>query len=270
MKRPLYCLILLLLWQGSAAAQDKSAILLGINDGISVQQYFGDLQQKYQGLASYLSRVLKKPVHFESSQTLERAASNLGKMRYDLMFVKPSNVAAKAIRDDKYALVATCKGQLNTVFIVAKNSSIKKPEDIRGKRIAMPTPLSLMAQAAMATLRDMGIDPAKQNIQHARLQEAVVYMVAQGFADVGVVNPGLAKDWAKQGGTILFKSKNLPLWSVIASPSMSQDDVAKVRKALVTLGDTEEGRKVLAQIGVKGFILGNPDDYVNMLTWMHK
>lgn len=270
MKRLCYWLIPLLLWHGSAAAGQKPAILFGINEGISVQHYFGDLQQKYQGLADYLSRVLNKTVYVESSQTLGRTASNLGKTRYDLMFVKPSNVAAMAIRDDKYTLVASCKGELNAVFIVPKDSPIKKPEEIRGKRIAMPSPKSLIAQAALATLRDMGIDPAKQNIHYVRLQEAVVYMVAQHFADVGAVNPVLARKWAQKGGSILLKSKDLPLWSIIASPNMSPNDVAKVRQALIGLSDSEEGKKILARMGIKGFVVKSPQDYLDMLKWMGK
>lgn len=270
MKRLIACLIPLLLWQGSAMARDKASILLGINDGISIQRYFGDLQHKYQGLANYLSQVLNKPVRFESSQSLKGSVSNLGKARYDLMFVKPSNVAAQAIRDDKYTLVAACKGKLNSVFIVTKNSSLKKPADIRGKRIAMPARQSLIAQAALATLRDLGIDPAKQNIHFARLQEAVVYMVQQNFVDVGAVNPPLSRAWVKKGGHILTESKNLPLWSIIASPNMKPDQVTKVRQALLTMGDTDAGKKVLAQIGIKGFIRGNANDYLNMLKWMRK
>ena len=93
-------------------------------------------------------------------------------------------------------------------------------------------------------------------------------MVKNNFADVGVVAPMLAKSWEKSGGTVLFRSKTVPFWAVIASPSVSQADVARMRAALLELDKSEDGQKVLKRIGVKNFVAGNPKDYIDMLTWI--
>ena len=268
MKHSVFVVMLALIWQHSAIAETKGTLLLGVNEGVATQQSAPELQEKYHSLAVYLGTLLKKPVHVESSQTMTVSAASLKKARYDLMYVRPSNVAAKAMRDDKYTLVASVKGEFTGAFIVNKDSPLKKPEDIRGKRIAMSAPKSLMAKVGLATMRDMGIDPNSQQIQSARYQEAVNYMVQQKFADVGVVAPALAGEWEKKGGAVLFKSRKLPFWSVIAAPSMSEADVAKVREALIGLEGTEASKTIFPRMGVKGFVAGNQQDYLDMLKWL--
>ena len=156
MKRILFCLLLSLIWNTASAAPTPT-LLLGINEGLAEQAGFSEMQEKYKGLAELLSNVLKKQVKIETSQSLKSSTANLQKGRYDLMFCRPSNVAAKAIQGQKYALVAMAKGNFTAAFIVNKDSPLKKPEDINGKRIAFPAETALMTKAGLATLRDMNI-----------------------------------------------------------------------------------------------------------------
>jgi phosphonate transport system substrate-binding protein len=268
MKHRVFVVMLALIWQQSASAETKDTLLLGVNEGVAAQQSAQELQEKYRGFAAYLGTVLKRTVHVESSQIMVGSAASLKKARYDLMYVRPSNVAAKAMRDNKYTLVASVKGSFTADFIVNKDSPLKKPEDIRGQRIAMSAPTSLMAKVGMATMRDMGIDPKSQQIRTSRYQEAVNYMVQQKFADVGVVAPVLANAWEKEGGTVLFKSRELPFWCVIAGPTMSADDIAKVRAALLALEGTEASKIIFPRMGIKGFVAGNQQAYLDMLKWL--
>ena len=252
-----------------AASPARAAnVLFGIAEGLAEQSSFGDMQDKYQPLAEYLGRVLKVKVTLESSQNIKSALANLKKDRYDLMFLRPSNISAIAIRDDKYQLVAMAKGDFAASFIVRKDSGITKPEDILTRNIALPEHGSLMAKAGLATIRDMGGKISPSQLRYTHYQDAVNFMVEMKFSDVGIVAPALAKAWDKKGGVTLFKSKKLPFWSIIASSKMSKDEVAKMQKALIDMENTDEGKKILAKIGVKGWVPGNPQEYVDMLTWL--
>lgn len=242
-------------------------LLMGIAEGVAEQTGFGEMQEKYQPLADYLARTLNAKVTLESSQNIKSAVLNLKKERYDLMFCRPSNVAGRAIRDNKYQLVAMAKGDFAANFIVRKDHPFKENKDILGRTIAMPEQSALMSRVGVATLRELGGQDEKK-IRYTQYQEAVGFMVENKFADVGVVAPALAKAWEKKGGVILFKSKKLPFWSIIASPKMSKDGVAKMQKALTDMENSEEGKKILAKIGVKGWAAGNPQEYLDMLTWL--
>lgn len=258
----------LLLLTLSAHPARAANVLMGIAEGVAEQTSFGEMQDKYQPLADYLGRVLKSRVTLESSQNIKSATLNLQKGRYDLMFCRPSNVSAKAIRDNKYQLVAMAKGEFAANFIVRKDHTFKKNEDILPLTIALPEQNSLMAKVGLATLRDMGAKPDPKKLRFTQYQEAVNFMVENKFADVGIVAPAQAKAWEKKGGVSLFKSKKLPFWSIIASPKVSKADVASMQKALIEMENSEDGKKILAKIGVKGWVGGNPQEYVDMLSWL--
>ena len=267
MKKLLSGLVLGLLCQVGIATAADNSLMFGINEGTAGQQDFARLQEKYQILADYLSKPLKKPIKVESSQNLKSSAENLKKGRYALFFSKPSNVAAKAMKAQNYDLVASAKGAFTVQFIVNKDSPLKKPEDIRGKRFAIPQG-TFMEKAGLATLRDLKLAPSPQQIQYAKFQEAIAFMVEKKFADIGVVSPAIGKEWEKKGGRVLFESKKLPFWSIIASPNMSHEEVVKLRETLINMENTDEGKKVLEKIGVKGFVAGNKQDYLDLLTWI--
>ena len=257
-----------LMFAAASPARAANNVLFGIAEGVAEQASFGDMQDKYQPLADYLGRVIKAKVTLESSQSIKSALVNLKKGRYDLMFCRPSNVSGKAIRDDKYQLVAMAKGDFSANFIVRKDSGITKPEDIMTRNIALPEQGSLMAKVGLATIRDLGGKIPPNQLRYTHYQDAVNFMVEMKFSDVGIVAPALAKAWEKKGGVTLFKSKKLPFWSIIASPQISKDEVVKMQKALIEMENTDEGKKILAKVGVKGWIAGNPQDYVDMLTWL--
>lgn len=258
----------LALWCGCAFAAGNN-VLMGISEGLAEQASFSDMQDKYNGLAEYLGQSIRKKVTLEASQNIKSAVENLAKNRYDLAYVRPANVAAKAMRDSKYKLVAMAKGEFVASFIVNKDSPLRKPEDVLNKRIAMPEKGSLMANMGLATLRDMG-GTKPDLIRYAHYQDAVNFMVEKNFADVGVVAPVIAKVWEKGGGRVLFTSRKMPYWCIIAGPEMSEADIAKLRDALVGMENTPEGQKILKRIGVKGWVPGKQEEYIEMLAWLGK
>jgi ABC-type phosphate/phosphonate transport system substrate-binding protein len=274
MKRFLSYLAIALVFPFSAQAAAtpeaaRDGLLFGINEGTAGQKDFGDLQSKYKALADFLAKTINQPVKLESSQNLKSSSSNLAKGRYALFFSKPANVTAKAIRDQKYQLVAMAKGEFTVKFIVNANSPLKKPEDIKGKRIALAKG-TFMEKAGMAELRDRHLTPDESQIQAAKFQDAIEFIVEKGFADVGMVSPIVAKNWVAKGGGVLFESRKMPFWSLIAAPGMSKENVLKIQTALVNLENSEEGKKLLEKLGVKGFVPGNQQDYLDLQDWVEK
>lgn len=270
--KQIFLFLLLCLTHGFALAATENSLLFGVNEGSSGSADFLERQEKYRTLTDYLSATVKKQVRLESASDLKSLTSNLQNARYDLLLVRPSHISAKAMRDNKYTLVASAKGDAYTYFIVPKDSPLKKPGDIRGKRIAMPDKLAYPTSVGLAMLRDFGIKPEKENIQYFRSQEAVGYAVKQKLIDVGVVisYSKVAKEWKSGGDAILIESKKLPFWSIIASPKMSQENIAKIRTALTKLNDSAEGEKIMKNIGINGFVPGNQADYIELLTWLRE
>lgn len=268
MKR-FFSILALCAFTQSGAALAEEPLMLGVVEGVAEQMSMSEIQTKYKGLADHLGNVLNRKVKLESTQSFRSAERNLKNKRYDFVFIRPSNVAAKAMRDDKYQLVAAAKNpDFAANFIVKKDSPIKAIEDLRGKRVSMPEESSLMAQVGRSTMRDAKMNPDKESVQYARLQETVLTMVDQGLADVGVVAPAQAKEWEKRGGVVAFKSRKLPFWSLLASSNVSAGDIEKAQKALVALDGPDDTKRVLQPMTIKGFAVASAQDYLDLLKWV--
>jgi ABC-type phosphate/phosphonate transport system substrate-binding protein len=224
-----WLLVSLLFLFAHGAVASEGSLLFGVNEGTSGSADFQQRQGKYRSFADYISGVVKKPVKLESAQDLRSLKTNLHSGHFDLLMVRPSHISAAAMRDQKYVLVAAAKGEAISSFIVNKDSTLKSPADLAGKSIAMPDEDAYPTHIALAMLKETGIKPESQNIRFFRTQEAVGYSVEQKLVDVGVVisYSKVAREWEGKGHRVLWKSKPLPYWSVIASPRLSADTVSK-------------------------------------------
>jgi len=268
--RILIVMLGLFAWVAAASGAAPTPLLFGVNEGTSGSIGFSDRQEKYKPLADYLSKILKRPVLLESASDLKNLTKSLENARYGLLLVRPSHISAKAMRDQKYVLVAAAKGDAIAHFIVHKDSPLKQPSDLKGKSIVMPDEIAYPTWIGNAMLRDIGIGKDQANIRNFRSQEAVGYAVEQKLSDVGVVisYSKVAKDWTGKGHRFMWESKKLPFWSVIGSPKLAPAEVDKIREALIKLDQGDEGQKILKGIGVKGFVPGDQAAYFDMLKWV--
>ena len=265
------CLVPLLaglVFMGAAQAASQE-LLLGVNEGTSGALSYTDMQEKYKPLACYLSTQLKRPVTLESARNLDSLNYNLDKKRYDLVLIRPSQIAARAMRDDGYKLLTAAQGEAITYFIVPGNSPLKTAADLKGKAIAFPDDQAYPTRVALAMLRDQGIKPNQVKLQYFKTQEVVGYSVENKFNDAGVVvsYSKVAKDWTKQGGRILWKSRSLPFWSVSASSQLDDATQATVKSALLALSNNAQGQEILKKAGVSGFVPADPAAYLTLLKW---
>lgn len=254
----------------TVASAAPAPLLFGVNEGSSGSIGFNDRQEKYKPLADYLAKALKRPVTLESASDLKNLAKSLDSARYGLLLIRPSHISAKAMRDQKYVLVAAAKGDTIVHFIVHKDSPLKQPADLKGKSIVMPDDIAYPTWVGLAMLRDIGISRTQADIRNFRSQEAVGYAVENKLSDVGVVvsYSKVAKDWTGKGHRFLWESKKLPYWSVIGSPKLAPDEITKIRESLIALEQNEAGQKVLKEIGVKGFVPGDQAAYLELLKWV--
>lgn len=247
----------------------EAPLLFGVNEGTSGVSGFSDRQEKYQPLAKYLSGILKREVRLESASDLKNLTRSLESSRYELVLIRPSHISAAAMRDQKYILVAAAKGDAVAHFIVHKDSPIKAPKDLAGKQLAMPDEIAYPTKIGQAMLRDAKLNPPP-SVRLFRVQEAVGYAVENKLIDAGVVisYSKVWKDWEKAGHRAVWSSDKLPYWSIIGSPKLQPEQLTKIRDALVALDSNEAGKPILEKIGIKAFVPGNQQAYLDMLKWV--
>ena len=263
-------ILLTALCTNQAQADMKSSVVLSINEGTSGSSDFLTMQDKYRPLADYLTRKIKLQVKLESATTLKLVLIGLEKHHFELLLVRPSHIAAKAMRDYHYQLAAAADGQSTAYFIIKPDSTLKSLKDLKGKRIAMPDPDAYPTHIGLAMLKQAGVPIGPDTVAYSRSQEAVGYAVKQGFVAAGVVisYSKVFKNWEKEGGRVLTASPALPFWGILAHPDMPPALLAQIRQALIDLKDTDEGKAILHGMGISGFVAGDPNSYANMLKFL--
>ena len=253
------------------AAPARAEITLAVNEGVTYYVTPQEIREKYKDLAALIGKTLKTTVKIVPVDRYPVLRKGLDGQEYDLAFVHPAHHSLISLRDGKYRLVVLTKGftEYKARFLMNKDAPMKQQADIRGKRIGMPDPDSITAVMTRATLRDLGIDPAKAEIRTTRYQDAVPYFVENGFSDVGVTgSAAVAKSWQEKGGAVLFESKPVPIKHMIASTRMNEEDVLKVRELMLGLDKSADGRKILEKIGYRGYEKGNEQQLATITKWL--
>ena len=264
----LVSLVILLICTPARAADE---LVFGINEGVTYRITPQETRERYREIGELLAKLLKRPVRIEPVDDYVKLRRNLEDLQYDLAFIHPAHHSLRAMRDQKYQLVALTKGftEYKARFLVKGDSLLKRPEDIKGRRLVMPDPDSITAWMVRATLRDLGIDPRKQAISTTRYQDAIPFMLDNGFNEIGSTAAGaVIRDWQAKGGRVLFESRSVPIKHLIAGPRMSKGDIEKVRAFFLGLETSKENRKLLEKIGFQGFIAGNEQTLAEIAVWL--
>ena len=249
----------------------RAEITLAVNEGVTYYVTPQEIREKYKDLADMIGRTLKTTVKVLPVDQYPVLRKGLDEQLYDLAFVHPAHHSLVSLRDGKYRLVVLTTGftQYKARFFARKDTQLKLPTEMKGKRFGMPDPDSITAVITRATMRDLGIDAAKSDIRSTRYQDAVPFFVENGFSDVGITgSPAVAKSWQEKGGAILFESKPVPIKHMIASTKLSENNIEKVRSLMLGLDKSEAGQRVLAKIGYKGYESGDIQQLATLTKWL--
>jgi ABC-type phosphate/phosphonate transport system substrate-binding protein len=248
------------------AAAAAAPLRMAINEGVTAQVTVAELLERYRPLADMIATTLSRQVNLEVYTDTPSFRKVLDKDEPDVVFGKTVNVLARAIRERRYRAVVKMDQPYVAGFIVAKDSPIRTPQDLRGKTIMLPEGV-FTTKLGLATLRDLQLDKQVE-VRYTRLQEVVAYTVDTGLADAGVVNPTIKKKWQADGKPVLLETKPVPNWSVIATARMSERDATRLANALVALDRSPKGQEALKAIGVVQFVPANAEEYSELLRYI--
>ncbi|HSV35857.1 MAG TPA: PhnD/SsuA/transferrin family substrate-binding protein [Ramlibacter sp.] len=258
-------------WAQTGAAGRKAPGTSGwrllVNEAVTGDSNIFLLTARYQPLADFISGEFKgKSISVEPVVDIQRFISLAQRMPGpELVFGKSVNQLAKLVRDGGYQPVVRRADPYKAAFIVAKDSPIKTLADAaRTKaRIIMPDEHAATTAVARAELRRQNVGAI--DIVHTRYQEAVAQQVSAGLAQVGVVNPTIARKWAQDGGRVLAETQPVVNWSLLASSALHENEVNHLREALMAMKSTHAG--LMQGLGVKEWARAERKDYLALLDY---
>jgi phosphonate transport system substrate-binding protein len=239
----------------SATAQD---LVLAVNEGVTYQDG-GPASERYKPLLQLISKELKQNVKLQSVDTTN-FSKGLAENKFDIAFIHAAHIGLQAVKKNGYEGLATAKGftDYRARVLVANTSPLKSMQDLRGKKIGVPSLDSITTVMFTASLREMGFPQPEKFFTATRYQDAVPFMIDNGFVEAGVTgSAGVAKAWLAKGGRILAETKPIPVKQFLASKKLSESDREKLKNLLLNLSENEAGRNALSKIGMTGFVPWN-------------
>ena len=260
-------IVLLLL----AAAPWAQALVFAVNEGVSYRVPIEEIRGRYAAIATDLSKLLKQPVTIEPVGDYPSLRKGLAAKTYDLAMVHPAHLSIQAIKESGYKLVVVTKGfqKYTASFLVKADSPLKSLADLKGLKLGAPDEDSITAWMVRATLRDANVDPKGMTITYTRYQDAVPFFVDNSLTTAGATaSNALVKAWQAKGGKILAQSKPVPIKHIIAGPSLSAEQIDKVRDYLLGLDGSDEGKKKLEPTKYSGFERYDEAALLAIGTWL--
>jgi len=240
----------------SVAAQE---FVLAVNEGVTYQDG-GGTHERYKPLLDLLSHELKHPVKVQSVDKYADLEKGLAQDKYDLAFIHPAHIGLRAVKSGNYFGLCTAQGYTDyrARVLVQKNSPLKSLQDLKGKKIGVPSMESITTVMFIANLQQMNFSRPEKSLTATRYQDAVPFMIENGFVDAGVTGSGaVAKQWQEKGGRVLGETKPIPIKQFLASKKLSEADRLKIQNLMLSLSGSESGKAVLTKFGMSGFVPWN-------------
>ena len=201
------------------------------------------LMAKFSPLVEYLSQECDLTIDVRISKSYDAHIDNVGKGRVDFAYMGPAPYARMTQRYGQKQLLAVLevngKPFYSGMIIVRKGSAIKKLEDLRGKKFAFGNPKSTMSHLVPHfMLRQAGVvDAELEGVAFLGSHSNVALGVLGGYYDAGGVKEAIFYQYEGRGLALLAQSEPIGEHLFLASNTLPQAIIKKLRRALVALKD---------------------------------
>jgi ABC-type phosphate/phosphonate transport system substrate-binding protein len=216
-------------------------------------------------LLTLLEKELGHPIRVIAVDHYSDFQAWLESEKYDLAFIHPAQIGLRAVKSGKYFGLVTAQGftDYHARVMVKKDAPYKDINELRGKKIGVPALESITTVMFTAQLNELGFRDPAVYYTATRYQDAVPFMVENGFVEAGVTASGaVAKDWVAKGGRVISETKPIPIKQFLASNKLTAEQREKVKNLMLKLSENDAGKNALKGMNMKGFVAW--DDAVMM------
>ena len=146
-------------------------------------------------------------------------------------------------------LNARGRSEFHAVLVVGQASTLRSPVDLRGRKVAVPSPQSWSGNWLQTTgLVEVGLSTADlDTIHHFDHHQTVAWQVLRGLFHAGVVKESVAAEFRREGLRELARSGPIPGPPLVCSLHAPPAVLAEIRDLLLALDpDDPDDRAVLA------------------------
>ena len=230
----------------TARAGEPATLRLALMPSIPTHR----LVQQFEPLVRYLERKLNHRVELVSAPSFAELTQRLLAYRYDLAQVAP-HIALFAVRRAGWESLARTDLAITPVLITLKGSNIQRIAGLRGRRLALPDQISLVALIGEAALQQAGLDLEQDvDVVHVANHASVASMVLQGLADAGVMSSNLlGREPADDLKRLEVAHRFHATFGLVymASPKLAPALRRRIKKVLLAMRNDPQGRDAFSR-----------------------
>ena len=252
---PVLRILLLGLGLASTSVIPARAATDGLADYLllAIQPILGEEQTRtvYQPLADYLSKVTGKKCRIYTRPNFLAYWDTMRKGgEFDLV-LDAAHFTDYRVQKLSYVVLAKAPDTVSYSLIVRDNNPIFDPIELVGKRIATYGSPSIGA----ARLNAMFPNPSRQPISvEVESAEKGMQLLIDAKVDAAILPTPIVSQRMAQGGiSVVTTTEPIPHVALSAAPSIAAPLREQIRRAIVDANKSDEGKKMLQQIGFERF-----------------
>jgi len=222
--------------------------------GIVPQQSASKLAKSWNPILSYLSQQSGIKIRFATAPDIPTFEKRLTAGEYDLAYMNPYHYVVFHEEPGYQAISKAKDKRIKGIIVSAKNTKYSKLKDLNNRTLAFPAPAAFAA--SILTQADLALSEVMFIPKYVSSHDSVYLSVAKGIypAGGGVVRTfkSIAPE-LQEKLQILWTTKGYTPHAIATHPRVTQDDVEKIQQAIISMGQHEEGLKLLQNINIKGF-----------------
>ena len=255
----------------AASLLSAHALVLGVTEGVTYRATDAEIETKFTPIAKAISVATRQPVKIQVISSYNGLRDALKQGQLDIAFIHPAHVSFEAIKAGGYKSAAWTTGftDYKVSFLCNESQPITAWSTLSGKAMVTPDADSITAVMTRAMLREKAVDARSVNIQITRFQDAIPFYVDNKFASYGATASGaVIKAWKDKGGKTCAQSRGMPIKHWLVSSKLDAASTAMVRESLLTMDQTDLGKKALTVSGYKGFVATDGTTEKTLTSWL--
>jgi phosphonate transport system substrate-binding protein len=246
-----------------AAAPASAPLTLCVHPYLSATE----LNKRFTPLAEYLGRQLGRPVQLEIGSSYDAHLHKIANGIVDIAFMGPSSYVKLTDQYGKRPLLAAFQTKEGKFFhghiMVRKDSPITSLSQLKGKRFVFGDRASTMSHfVPRHMLLKAGIDVKQfSEVSYLPNHENIALGILAGTFDAGAVKEEVFLQYEPRGLRSLARSGPISDHVFIARADLPDRTVQALRKALLQLSNSDEGRRILSSLRNDVIALVPSDDH---------
>lgn len=229
--------------------------------GILNQQSAAQTAALWNPILTYLGN--KTGLKFKLKLTPTVQETDLMSNRGEFDFLYNNHIFDPDFDDANYQPLAQWGGKpLIGQIVVNNESSLHSLKDLEGKKVVFPSRDAFIAyKVTYQALRTAGV---KIEVVFGANQDGAAVQLASGRADAASLNKFFAERFQAEGKgkfRTLYESDAWPNIPVLAHPRIPAKHAQAVRKALLDMSTDPEGKALLEELKIPGFLAVKDSDY---------